>query len=140
MSVRLLDTNVLIDLTRGRSPVLSERFVRAVSAGEPMAVSAVSVYEFRFGAERSPRRESQLAGLERFLSAMQIVDFDLQDAEAAARIKADLAAKGRMIGAYDLLIAGQAAARDLTVVTGNVREFGRIPGLAVEDWSKPQSE
>lgn len=140
MNGRLLDTNVLIDLTRGRPVHLSGRFTAAIEAGEALAVSVVSIYEFRFGAERSVRGDSQLMGLERFLAAVEVLEFDLRDAETAAHIKADLAARGRMIGAYDLLIAAQAAAREMIVVTGNVREFGRIPGLAVEDWSRPQSE
>jgi tRNA(fMet)-specific endonuclease VapC len=135
LNARLLDTNVLIDLTRGRSDRLSLRFSDAVGAGDALVVSTISVFEFRFGAERSLRRDSQLAGLARFLGGVEIIDFDPADAEAAARIKADLAARGQMIGAYDLLIAAQASTRDLTVVTGNVREFGRVPGLRVEDWT-----
>ena len=140
MNAKLLDTNVLIDLTRGRSEGLTRRFAEAIDAGAALSVSVISIYEFRFGAERSARRESQLAGLKRFLTGTEVVEFDAADAEAAARIKADLAVRGQMIGAYDLLIAAQAIVRDQVMVTGNVREFSRVPGLAVEDWSSPQSE
>ena len=101
-----------------------------------MSISAVSVFEFRFGAERSRRREFQLAALDRFLTAATVIDFDHGDAQAAALLKANLAGRGTPIGAYDLLIAAQARVRALTVVTGNVREFSRIVGLVVEDWTE----
>ncbi len=65
------------------------------------------------------------------------VEFDREDAAAAGRVRADLAARGLMIGAYDLLIAGQALARGWMVVTANTREFTRVSGLAIEDWTEP---
>lgn len=135
MSEVLLDTNVLIDLVFERSEILSRRFSAAAAGGDSLHLSAISLYEYRFGAERSRRRAYQLEALERFLSVVAIVDFGSEDAERMALIKADLAARGTMIGSYDLLIAAQAATRTLTVVTGNLREFSRIPGLTVEDWS-----
>jgi tRNA(fMet)-specific endonuclease VapC len=134
---RLLDTNVLIDLIFARSPHLDARYVAELHAASPMFISAISVFEFRFGAERSRRRTLQLSALERFLNSAESIDFDHQDATAAALLKAELAARGTPIGAYDLLIAAQAKARGLTIVTGNVREFSRVEGVAVEDWSQP---
>jgi tRNA(fMet)-specific endonuclease VapC len=133
---RLLDTNVLIDLVFARSASLKARYAAELHAATQMSISAVSVFEFRFGAERSRRREFQLAALDRFLTAATVIDFDHADAQAAALLKADLAAKGTPIGAYDLLIAAQARVRALTMVTGNVREFSRIGGLVVEDWTE----
>src|SRR5690606_3979444 len=103
----------------GRSPTIDRRFKQALAAAEPLVVSVISIYEYRFGAERSIRRDSQLAALDLLLAASEVLDLGRQDAEVAAAIKADLAAQGRMIGAYDLLIAGQARRRGLTVVTGN---------------------
>ncbi len=130
----LLDTNVLIDLIFARSPAVVDRYVRELEARGPMFLSAISVFEFRFGAERSPRRDAQLQALDRFLASVTVVDFDERDAEEAARIKADLAAAGTPIGAYDLLIAAQAKVRTLTVATGNIREFSSVRDLPVEDW------
>ena len=130
----LLDTNVLIDLIFARSPAVVDRYVRELEARGPMFLSAISVFEFRFGAERSPRRDAQLQALDRFLASVTVVDFDERDAEEAARIKADLAAVGTPIGAYDLLIAAQAKVRTLTVATGNIREFSSVRDLPVEDW------
>ena len=136
MTGRLLDTSVLIDLVFARSANLKARYAAELHAATQMSISAVSVFEFRFGAERSRRREFQLAALDRFLTAATVIDFDHLDAQAAALLKADLAAKGTPIGAYDLLIAAQARARALAVVTGNLREFSQVQGLVVENWSQ----
>ena len=137
MTGRLLDTNVVIDLIFARSSQLDARYAAELHVATPLFISAVSVFEFRFGAERSRRRDFQLAALDRFLSAATVIDFDHRDARAAALLKTELAAKGTPIGAYDVLIAAQARVRDLTVVTGNTREFARAHGLRVEDWTRP---
>jgi tRNA(fMet)-specific endonuclease VapC len=132
---RLLDTNVLIDLIFAKSRHLDARYATELHAATPMFISAVSAFEFRFGAERSRRRDFQLAAFDRFLNSVAVIDFDHQDARAAALLKAELAAKGTPIGAYDLLIAAQARPRGLTMVTGNTREFSRVDGLEIEDWT-----
>ncbi len=69
-----------------------------------------------------------------FLRNVPVLDMDQRDAITAGEIRASLALSGKPIGPYDLLIAGQAKARDLTMVTNNIREFERVPGLRVEDW------
>ncbi|HLI67079.1 MAG TPA: PIN domain-containing protein [Caulobacteraceae bacterium] len=134
ISTGLLDTCVLIDLVPGSFASVDRRFGEALTAARPLMLSAVSIFEFRFGAERSRDRAAQLEGLSRIMSVVEIAAFDESDAVAAATIKAALAAAGRMIGPYDLLIAGQALARGWTLVTSNAREFARVEGLAVEDW------
>jgi tRNA(fMet)-specific endonuclease VapC len=63
-----------------------------------------------------------------------VLDFDKEDAQQAGEVRALLASNGTPIGAYDVLIAGQAVARNLILVTHNTREFGRVPGLRLEDW------
>ena len=74
--------------------------------------------------------------LEQYLAGpVQSLPFDEDDATEAARLRALLAQAGAPIGLYDLLIAAQASRRAWTVATGNVREFSRVPGLAVEDWT-----
>ena len=135
MSGWLLDTNVLIDLIFANSPRLDERYAGEMQAKTPMHVSSVSLFEFRYGAERSRRREFQLQSLERFLIAATVIEFDDQDAYVAALVKIELAARGTPIGPYDLLIAAQARARNLAVATGNAREFSRVTDLTVEDWT-----
>jgi tRNA(fMet)-specific endonuclease VapC len=133
----LIDTNVLIDLVFERSEQISRRFSAATFAGDELFLSSISLYEFRFGAERSRRREFQLTALAGILTTMLIVDFDSADAARAALLKGALTDRGTLIGSLDLLIAAQALERELTVITGNGREFGRVAGLTVEDWRAP---
>lgn len=72
-----------------------------------------------------------------FQDSVQILPFDEEDARVAGGIEAELRSRGAPIGAYDILMAGQAVRRGLTLITANVREFSRIKGLQWKDWSKP---
>ena len=78
---------------------------------------------------------NELALKEFLAKGFKILDFTANDAQAAGRIRAELKKAGTPIGAYDLLIAGQALARNLVLVTANTREFGRVHGLKFEDWT-----
>lgn len=132
MIVHALDTNAVIALLTGRSPALAERIM-----GRPpgsVALSAIVMHELYFGAHKSRRVEHNLETLRLLAADFPILEFDAADAFAAGEIRAALAAAGTPIGPYDLLIAAQARARGLTLVTGNVREFERVAGLAVENW------
>ena len=137
MSGWLLDTNVLIDLIFGSSNPLEERYAEELKFNAPILLSAISLFEFRFGAEQSRRRDFQLEALRRFLASAAVVEFDDRDAHEAALLKVALASQGTPIGGYDLLIAAQARVRALTVVTANTREFVRVPGILLEDWTQP---
>jgi len=133
MSAKLLDTDICIEVLRGR-PGAVERMAAEMVAGE-LCVSAVSAFELVFGAEKSPRARDELAKVKAFLAGgPSVAPFEATDAEAAGRLRATLSQRGEMIGAYDLLIAGQALARDWTVVTANTREFARVDGLRLETW------
>jgi tRNA(fMet)-specific endonuclease VapC len=125
----LLDTNTVIGLV-ARQPKL----VAAVRRHAPhdFGVSAIGVHELFFGAYKSPRQPQNLAALARL--QFDVIEFDREDARQAGEIRAALAAMGGPIGPYDVLIAGQARARDLVLVTRNVGEFSRVNGLQVEDW------
>lgn len=90
------------------------------------------MHELHFGAWNSKRVEENLARLASL--RFEVLDLSFRDAIAAARIRADLKRKGEPIGPYDLLIAGQAVARSLTLITRNTREFSRVDGLQFEDW------
>lgn len=125
----LLDTNVVIGLLAGRGAVRDS--VRNHNIDD-LCISVIVAYELYFGALHSGRVEANLAQISRLDFA--IVPLTLSDARAAADLRQDLASIGKPIGPYDLLIAGQALARDLTLVTHNVREFSRVDGLRVEDW------
>jgi len=129
----LLDTNAVIALVGRRS----DELLRRVEASEPgsLAVSAIVAHELWYGAYRSQKVSFNLETLRLLFADLAILDFDQEDARVAGEIRAELARQGTPIGPYDILIAGQAKARDLVLVTNNTREFSRVAGLKLEDWS-----
>jgi tRNA(fMet)-specific endonuclease VapC len=135
LSTLLLDTNCLISLVRATPRPVTERYFAAVASQVEMRTSVISLFEFRYGMERSPRHALQESALESLLTVIVATPFEQLDATRAASLKASLALRGAPIGAYDLLIAGQALARGWTIVTANTREFARIPELNIEDWT-----
>lgn len=133
----LLDTNVCIALINGSSGKARARFVRAEMAGATFAISSIVVHELWYGVAKSTLVERNARALAVFLgSSIAVLEFRETDARAAGEIRAEQERQGRRIGEYDTLIAGQAYARNLTVVTANTREFERVKGLAVEDWEE----
>ena len=132
MNGYLIDTNICIAL-RKEDPVVFDR-LRAIEPTE-VSVSSITVFEMRYGAANSSRPDENNAVLDRFFSFFTVLPFDETDALASGRIRADLKRRGKPIGPFDTLIAGQALARDLVVVTNNRREFDRVEGLVVEDWT-----
>ncbi|PZQ47520.1 MAG: VapC toxin family PIN domain ribonuclease [Rhodovulum sulfidophilum] len=133
MSLRLLDTNAVIALVTRRSEALLRR-VEACAPGT-LGLSAIVAHELYYGAYRSQKVAFNLETLRLLLADLVLLDFDREDARAAGEIRAELARRGTPIGPYDVLIAGQAKARGLTLVTNNTGEFDRVAGLRVEDWS-----
>ncbi len=128
----LLDTNICIALLNGSSPAARERLGRC-ETGE-VGVPAPAAYELYYGAFKSRRSRQNLALLDR--AGFEVLAFDLEDARVAGRVRSDLEAVGQTIGPYDLLIAGQALARGLVLVTAKRREFERVAGLTCEDWTR----
>jgi tRNA(fMet)-specific endonuclease VapC len=92
------------------------------------------MHELYYGAYKSERQEHGVGLVDALL--FEVLEFDSEDGRHAGEIRAALARQGRPIGPYDVLIAGQARARDLTLVTANVGEFRRVEGLRVENWSQ----
>ncbi|MHB8524272.1 MAG: PIN domain-containing protein [Limisphaerales bacterium] len=127
----LLDTDTCIGVLRQR-PGMVQRLSQV--APTDCAVSMVTVYELFCGVEKAQHSAKERQKVERFISAMIELPLDRAAVEAAARIRADLERQGASIGAYDLLIAGQAVAGGLTLVSNNVREFQRVSGLTLESW------
>jgi tRNA(fMet)-specific endonuclease VapC len=125
----LLDTNAVIKILNGDS-AFDERAGR-YRAGE-IGVPSIVMYELYFGAFKARHSARNVESID--LLHFQTVDFNTEDAKAAGEVRATLAAAGTPIGPYDILIAGQALARDLTLVTRNTREFSRVSGLRTEDW------
>jgi tRNA(fMet)-specific endonuclease VapC len=131
-----LDTNVCIALINGRPPTVRERLRVALEAVGSLGVSSIVVFELRYGSAKSQFPEATNARLDAFLAGpVTVLPFDEDDATDAGAARATLERAGTPVGAYDLLIAGQARHRGLTVVTANSREFSRIQDLAWEDWA-----
>ncbi len=127
----MLDTNLCIRVLRDRPAALRERF-NAEAAG--MCLSTIVLNELLYGAAKSARPLEHRQAVENFASRLDVLPFDAAAADHAADIRAVLERQGRMIGGYDVLIAGHARSRGLIVVTGNLGEFRRVDGLRCEDW------
>ena len=133
----LLDTNACIALINGKPAIVRNRFQKAVAGGAQMNVSTIVAFELWYGVAKSEQQEANKGRLETFFAGpISLMPFEEEDANAAGKIRAELEAAGRPIGAYDLLIAGQAVRHKLTLVTANGKEFGRVRGLDWEDWTK----
>lgn len=132
----LLDTNAVVALLRNKPTSVRERYRKAEASGEGLAISSVVLFELWYGAERSARVQENGERLRVLISGdLDLLDFDDLDAQTAGRLRVDLEKAGTPIGAYDVLIAGQALRRGLTVVTANTSEFSRVSGLSWEDWT-----
>jgi tRNA(fMet)-specific endonuclease VapC len=133
----LLDTNVCVEIINGRPAKVRERFEAAVRERHEVFVSSITAFELWYGAEKSDRKEMTQGRAGIFLRGpVRLLPFDDEDAKYAGEIRGVLELKGRMIGPFDTLIAGQALRRNLIVVTGNAREFSRVSGLRVENWTR----
>jgi tRNA(fMet)-specific endonuclease VapC len=133
----LLDTNACIALIKNTTPSVRDRFEKAVAADQKVLVPAIVGFELWYGVGKSAREESNARLVETFLAGpVSLLPFEFEDAKVAGRVRASLESAGKPIGAYDVLIAGQALRHQLILVTANVREFSRIKGLAWQDWAK----
>jgi tRNA(fMet)-specific endonuclease VapC len=130
MTRYLLDANAVIALLNDTSSNAARRVRR--EQPNDVALPAIVAHELFYGAFKSRPAAQNVA----LIDALQFVvlEFDKEDARQAGAIRALLASKGTPIGLYDVLIAGQAVARKLILVTHNTQEFGRVPGLRFEDW------
>ena len=134
----LLDTNACIALINGQSATVRSRMHKATSAGDHVLVSSVAVFELWYGVAKSAKQDFNRKRLETFLAGpILMLPFEDADARVAGTVRAALEAVGKPIGAYDLLMAGQALRHHLTLVTANVSEFSRVKGLHWQDWAKP---
>lgn len=128
----LLDTNIIIYTIKRRPPLVAARFAER-QAGE-LCLSSISLSELLFGAAKSQQPTKALEAISAIGEALEIAPFDEAAAHAYGPLRAELERQGRPIGALDTLIAAHALALDATLVTHNVSEFSRVPGLRVEDW------
>lgn len=132
----LLDTNVCIALINSSSSKVRARFVQATKRNATISTSSIVAHELWYGVAKSQlTAQNALAVVAFFARDVAALDYTEQDAQAAGEIRAELERQGKRIGEYDTLIAGQAFARNLVLVTSNMREFQRVKGLIVEDWT-----
>ncbi len=133
----LIDASILIEYERGRLDL--ERYL-AQRQQEEFFLSVVTASELLHGVHRAAQSEvraKRSAFVEALLERFPLLPIDLTTARAHAQVWAELAAAGKMIGPNDLWLAATGLAHGLTMVTANVREFTRVPGLAVEVWGEP---
>jgi len=125
----LLDTNAVIAVLKG-----NEALIAKLKQHQPadFGMSSIVSHELVFGAYNSQRIDQNLQVVEAL--QFDVLEFSKSDARAAGKIRAALKEQGSPIGPYDVLIAGQAVARSLILVTNNMKEFSRVQGLSVEDW------
>lgn len=131
----LLDTNILIYIRQKRPQEVLRRFTR-LQSGEA-ALSVVTYGELLYGVERAESKAAARATLDEVVSLIPVLPLPVDAGQTYGRIRAFLSLKGQVIGNNDLWIAAHAVAADLTLVTNNLREFSRVPGLKVENWAKP---
>ena len=136
MAMYCLDTNAVIAVINERTPGVAARFDAEIQRQTSILISTIVVYELCYGVARSSRPDRNRIVLDDFLALpVSIIAFDAEDAADAGEIRAALATTGTPIGPYDVLIAAQARRRGAALVTFNRREFDRVPGLMVADWT-----
>lgn len=127
----MLDTNICIFTIKNRPQNVREVFKR--HAGQ-ICISTVTLMELVYGAEKSSNPERNMANVEGFAARLEVLKYDSGAAAHTGQLRAELARAGKQIGPYDQMIAGHARSQGLIVVTNNLREFERVPGLRIEDW------
>lgn len=127
----VLDSSTVIDYFKSRGRVAEHLLATPPSE---IGLSSIVLYELEVGAERSRRPDVNRRHIEELRRLATFLPFGADEARAAARIRAALEDRGQKIGPYDTLIAATALANGATLVTHNVEEFGRIEGLAIDDW------
>ena len=129
----MMDTNICIYAIKNKP----ESVIRKILSQNPedLCISVVTYAELMHGVEKSQAVEKNRIAMSLFLSAITVLDFDGEAAEVYGQIRAELERKGTPIGPMDLLTAGHARSQGLILVTNNTREFARVTGLRIEDWT-----
>jgi len=130
----LLDTNICIYIIKKRPEKVLEKF-NTLSLGE-VAISSITLAELHYGIIKSSNPKKNQEALDKFLTPLEILEFDYFATVEYGKIRAGLENKGMPIGPLDTLIASHAMSRKMTLVTNNEREFIRIPDLKIENWVK----
>jgi tRNA(fMet)-specific endonuclease VapC len=128
----LLDTNIIIYTMKNRPTQVRELFKRH---NDQICISTITLGELVYGAEHSQQTERNLTDIETMVARLEVLPFDNKAAYHFGQIRAELYRVGYPIGPYDMMIAGQARSSGLTLVTNNIKEFRRVPGLVLENWT-----
>jgi tRNA(fMet)-specific endonuclease VapC len=135
MAVYMLDTDISSYIMKRSNEAVLRR-LEQVPVGD-VCISAITKSELMFGVEVSPRSQEDGAALDAYLRHIEVLDYPGDAALHYAQIRADLKRRGIMIGAHDLFIAAHARCLHLTLVTNNIREFKRVQGLTIANWTEP---
>jgi tRNA(fMet)-specific endonuclease VapC len=127
----MLDTNTVIYTIKNRPEAVKQSFLAHYGQ---MCISTITLMELIYGAEKSAAPDRNLRDVEGFAARLDVLDYDSAAAAHTGELRAELAKLGTLIGPYDQMIAGHARSRGLILVTNNVREFERVPGLRVDNW------
>lgn len=130
----MLDTNICIYIIKKKPRKVFDTLMK-LKIGD-VCISAITLAELEYGAEKSQHRERNKIALAGFLTPLEIHPFSDKSAVKCGEIRAALEKKGQVIGAYDLLIGAHALSENLTLVTNNTKEFSRIPNLSLENWAE----
>jgi tRNA(fMet)-specific endonuclease VapC len=133
MPVYILDTDISSYIMKRSNDAVLRRLTQVPV--EDVCISAITQSELMYGVAVSPRRVQDQAALDAYLRQVSAMDYPAEAALHYGEIRAELKLRGEMIGANDLLIAAHARCQRLTLVTNNIREFSRVSGLAVENWT-----
>lgn len=128
----MLDTNIIIYIMKNRPAQVKKRFKQHK---EQLSISSITLGELVFGAEHSQQQERNLSDIEAMIARLEVLPFDNKPAYHFGQIRAALYNIGKPIGPYDMMIAGHARSSGLILVTNNIREFERVPGLQLENWA-----
>jgi len=131
MLTYMLDTNICIYVMKNYTLALLEKFN---SLAEQLCVSSITLGELHYGAEKSARRVNNLTAIEHFVARLDVLPFGAKAAAHYGQVRAELERAGTPCGPHDMQIGGHARSEGLIVVTNNMREFGRMPGIRAESW------
>ena len=131
MLAYMLDTNICIYVMKTYPPKLRDRFN---AHAEELCISSITLGELHYGAEKSARRAENLTAVSHFAARCEVLSFGRRAAAHYGQLRAELERAGKPAGPYDMQIGGHARSEGLIVVTNNMREFARMPGVRAENW------
>jgi len=131
MLTYMLDTNICIHVMKNYPLDLREKFN---SLAEQLCISSITLGELHYGAEKSAHRIDNLTAIEHFVARLDVLPFEAKAAAHYGQVRAELERAGTPCGPHDMQIGGHARSEGLMVVTNNMREFSRMPGIRAESW------